>query len=69
VGELELEIFFKKKKEPGGFSHKNLDLVLKVLEGKWVGLGLEVLGFRAAPPSRETMKGGGYKTQEVFLPC
>ncbi len=69
LGELELEFFLKNKKELDGFSHENPYLVLKVFEGKWVGLRLEVLGFRAVPPSRETMKGEGYKTQEVFLAC
>jgi hypothetical protein len=70
LGELELDFFFKKKKkEPDGFSHENPDPILKVWEEKWVGLGLEVLGFRAVPPSRETMQGEGYKTQEAFLCC
>jgi hypothetical protein len=34
-----------------------------------LGLRLEVLGFRAAPPLGETTKEKGYKIQEAFLPC
>jgi hypothetical protein len=34
-----------------------------------LGLRLEVLGFKAMPRPRETTKGEGYKTQEVFLSC
>ncbi len=31
-----------------------------------LGLGLEVLGFRTAPPLGKTTKGEEYKTQEPF---
>jgi hypothetical protein len=33
-----------------------------------LGLGLEVLGFRVVPPSRENRKGEGFKIEQVFLP-
>jgi hypothetical protein len=33
-----------------------------------LGLGF-ALGFRVTPPLKETTKGKGYKTQEVFLAC